>query len=154
MKKRVNWKVFLVSLLIVYFFAFLGSLFTSSAVKTPWYESVKPSITPPNWLFPVVWTVLFFLIAVSLYLSWIYSRNKKTIALVFGINLFLNFLWSVIYFGMRNPQIAFFEIILLWLSILAMMSKSYKVNKTACYLLLPYIVWVSFAAVLNYLSVF
>ena len=154
-QSKINWKVLLICLAIVYFVAFLGSLFTSSAVDTEWYQSIKPAITPPNWIFPVVWNVLFFLIAVSLYLAWTSSnKNQKSkITLVFIVNFILNILWSVLYFGAKSPISAFFEIILLWISILLMLIVTYKVDKKSCYLLIPYLLWVSFAAVLNYLSI-
>ncbi len=156
MKKRVDWKVLILSLVIVYAIAIIGSLFTSSSVNSSWYENIKPEITPPNWIFPVVWNILFFLIAISLYLAWIHSdkNNKKRIALVFGINFILNILWSVLYFGLRNPAVAFIEIIFLWSSILLMIKVTFNINRISSYLLIPYLVWVSFAVVLNWLSAF
>jgi benzodiazapine receptor len=154
--KRFNWKVLLFSLIIVYAVAYVGSIFTSSSTGSLWYQSIKPSITPPNWVFPIVWNILFFLIALSLYFSWTNSEKKEKpkIALVFGVNLFLNILWSLFYFGMRNPELAFFEIILLWLSIGLMIFSVWKTKKLAAYLLFPYLIWVGFALLLNYLSVF
>lgn len=156
MKKRIDWKVLISSLIIVYAIAFIGSLFTSPSVDSSWYESVRPSITPPNWIFPVVWNILFFLIAISLYLAWISSskKNKRKVIIVFGINFILNILWSMLYFGLRNPGLAFFEIILLWISILLMIKTTFKINKRSSYLLVPYLLWVSFAGILNYLTVF
>jgi tryptophan-rich sensory protein len=157
MKKRVNWKVLIASLLIVYAVAFVGSIFTSRNVDTQWYQSIKPAITPPNYVFPVVWNILFFLIALSLYFSWINAQKKelkKKIVIVFGINFILNIFWSLFYFGLRNPVIAFFELILLWVSIIAMIFVTCRIDRKAAYLLIPYLLWVSFAGVLNYLSAF
>jgi tryptophan-rich sensory protein len=159
MKKRmkgINWKVLIVSLIIVYLVAFVGSLFTSPVTDSEWYDSIKPSITPPGWVFPIVWNILFFLIALSLYFSWINSDGKETrkkIILVFGINFILNIFWSVLYFGLKNPFYAFIEIFLLWISIVSMIYVSYKIDKKAGWLLVPYLLWVSFAIVLNYLSI-
>ena len=156
MKKRgINWKILISSLLIVYAVAFIGSIFTSQNTDSEWYQSIKPDITPPNWVFPIVWNILFFLIALSLYFAWINAKNpqKKKIALVFGINFILNILWSVFYFGMQNPLIAFIEIIFVLISILSMIFTTYKINKTSSYLLIPYLLWVGFASVLNYLSI-
>ena len=158
MKKRRNLKVLLACLVIVYAIAFLGSLFTSpnTGPDSEWYQSIRPSITPPNWVFPVVWNVLFFLIALSLYLAWIDSKSikqKKTLAWIFGINLFVNFLWSVLYFGLKNPAFAFVDLIAIWISIIGMIYVTNKINKTSSYLLIPYFLWVSFAGVLNYLSI-
>ncbi len=154
-KKNINWKVLFICLAIVYLVAFIGSLFTSSAVGTEWYQSIKPSITPPSYVFPIVWNALFFLIAVSLYLAWTSSNKKQKpkIALVFIVNFILNILWSVLYFGAKSPISAFVEIILLWISIFMMLVVTYKINKKSCYLLIPYLLWVSFAIILNYLSI-
>ena len=155
-KKRVEWKVLIVSLVVVYLVAFVGSLFTSSAVNSDWYDSVRPAITPPNWVFPVVWNILFFLIALSLYFSWINSKSsdvRKEIVIVFGINFLLNIFWSVLYFGLKSPQYAFVEIFILWVSIIVMIYTTYKIDRKAAYLLIPYLLWVSFAVVLNWLSI-
>ncbi|MBU0894191.1 MAG: tryptophan-rich sensory protein [Nanoarchaeota archaeon] len=156
MKKRKNWKVLILTLLVVYLVAFIGSIFTSSNTNTEWYNSIKPSITPPNWVFPIVWNVLFFLIALSLYFSWIGSKkeNRTKIALVFGINLVLNVLWSFLFFSLKNPLLSFFEIILLELSILSMILITFKINKISSYLLWPYLLWVFFAGILNFLMAF
>ena len=99
---------------------------------------------------------MFILIAISLYFEWINSKRdqKKTIAIVFGINFILNVLWSILFFGMRNPKAAFIEIIFLWISILSMILVSWKTSRKASLLLLPYLLWVSFAAILNFLMAF
>ena len=88
-----NLKILIVCLVVVYSVAFLGSLFTTSKINSEGYNSVKPSITPPNYVFPVVWNILVFLIALSLYFVWIKSdkKSKRKIVLVFGLNLFLIF---------------------------------------------------------------
>jgi tryptophan-rich sensory protein len=156
MKKRgKNWKVLLVCLFAVYAVAFLGSLFTYNSVNTPWYDSVRNSLTPPNWVFPVVWNVLFFLIALSLYFAWTSAKKQKTkIAAVYGINFLLNILWSVLFFTFRKPNLAFFELIILEFSILLMIFTVLKINKKSAWLLVPYAVWVGFAGLLNYLIAF
>ncbi len=158
MKKEVkkNWKVLLFCLLIVYFFAFLGSLFTSNAVKSPWYDSIRISLTPPNWVFPIVWNILFFLISLSLFYAWISAdkSSKKRVALTFGINLFLNAFWSVLFFALKKPNLAFFELILFWFSILFMILLTRNINKKSSWLLFPYALWVAFAGILNYLIAF
>ncbi|MBU1894396.1 MAG: tryptophan-rich sensory protein, partial [Candidatus Omnitrophica bacterium] len=77
---RIQWKTLAICLILVYAIAFLGSLFTDTG---DWYESVKPTTTPPNWAFPVVWNMLFFLIAVSLYLVWIKGEKRGTIAIIY-----------------------------------------------------------------------
>lgn len=155
--KRVNLKVLFLCLLIVYLVAFIGSLLTTSSVNSSWYDSIKVSLTPPNWVFPVVWNILFLLIAVSLYFAWVKSKNKKgrkKVAVAFGINLFLNLLWSFLFFFLQSPKLAFFELIFFWISILAMIFVAYKIKKVSAYLLIPYALWVAFAGILNYLIAF
>jgi len=155
--KKEGWKILIICFIIVYLVAFIGSIFTSSAVNSQWYSSIKPSITPPNYVFPIVWNILFFLIAFSLYLAWINSKNKKIktkVAWAFGVNFILNIFWSVFYFYLKNPEFAFFELILLWFSILSMIIITWRINKKSAYLLIPYFLWVTFAGILNYLSAF
>jgi tryptophan-rich sensory protein len=153
----INWKVLILSLVIVYSVAFLGSLFTSPGINSGWYETIKPSITPPAWVFPVVWNTLFLLIALSLYFAWTNAKNrkdKKKIAIVFSANLLFNLLWSFLFFTLRSPAAAFFELIILLLpSIIAMILATKKINKPSSYLLIPYFIWVAFASILNYLSI-
>ena len=154
--KKINWKVLIVCLVVVFLVAFIGSLFTSSNTDSEWYDSIKPSITPPNWVFPIVWNILFFLIALSLYFSWINAKKgdmRKKVMAVFGINFVLNIFWSVLYFGLKNPFYAFIEIFALWISIVSMIYVTYKIDKKAGWILVPYLLWVGFAIVLNYLSV-
>jgi len=155
--QKINWNNLIVSFFVVFTTAFLGSSFTSKGVQSFWYWTVRPSITPPSWVFIVVWGILFFLIFISLYLSLTNAKDKKIsskVELVFGINLILNFLWSFLFFGLRNPLFAFADLIFLWLSIFAMIFVTKKINQKASWLLIPYLLWVSFAGVLNYLSLF
>ncbi len=152
---RYKIKVFIISLIVVFAVALIGSAFTSGRTSGEWYESIRPEITPPNYVFPIVWSILFFLIAVSLYLSWINAKNKREkskIAIYFGINFVLNILWSFLYFYLQNPSLAFFEIILLEISIGLLIFKTYKIKPLAGYLLVPYFLWVGFASILNLLS--
>ena len=153
---KIRWKVLIISLILVFLTAFIGSFFTSGNTNSDWYQQIKPSITPPNYVFPIVWNILFFLIALSLYFSWIKAKNKnkKKIAIVFSINLILNILWSFLFFGLRNPLLGFIELIILWISIIVMIKTTYKIDKKSSYLLIPYLLWVSFAGILNYLIAF
>jgi tryptophan-rich sensory protein len=150
---RIQWKKLILSLIIVYATAIIGSLFTSGNTSGEWYNSIRPSITPPNWIFPIVWNILFLLIAISLYLAWAKNKENKKIAIVFGINFLLNILWSYLYFTLKNPLLALIEIIILETSIIAMILVTYKIDKKAAYLLIPYLLWVGFATILNYLSI-
>ena len=136
--------------------AIIGSIFTTSSVNSAWYQTIKPSLTPQNWVFPLVWNILFFLIAISLYILWTSSnkKQKNKVALAFGVNFILNILWTFLYFKIQNPLFALYEIIFLWISIVFMISTAYKINKKASYLIIPYLLWVSFAIILNYMSAF
>ena len=129
----------------------IGSVFTTSSIPT-WYSALnKPQFNPPNWVFSPIWIVLYFLMGISLYLVWSKkSKYKKTAVTFFGVQLGLNALWSIIFFGLQSPFYAFIEIILLWFFILMTIIYFYRISKPAAYLLIPYILWVSFAAVLNF----
>jgi tryptophan-rich sensory protein len=145
-----KYSALIISILISYAVAFLGSLVTTPSIGS-WYATLnKPSFNPPNYLFGPVWTLLFTLMAISAYLVW-NKRKKLTIELkIYGIQLGLNFLWSYLFFGLHRPELAFFEVILFWIFITLTIARFYKVDKIAAYLLIPYILWVSFAAFLNY----
>ena len=124
----------------------LGSLVTIPAISG-WYQTlVKPGFSPPNFLFGPVWTLLYFLMGISLYLVWIRTGNLKW----FWLQLILNSLWSFLFFGLKSPGLAFVEIVFLWLAILMTIKSFIKVHRPAAYLLYPYLTWVSFAAILNF----
>jgi translocator protein len=152
MKKR-EIRELVLAVLFVEVAGIIGSLFTAPAIKG-WYATLpKPSFNPPNWIFAPVWTTLFALMGIALFLVW-RKRNKVhkwTAALVvFFVQLFLNIIWSVIFFGLHRPGVAFVELIILWLFILATIIIFAKISRPAAWLLVPYILWVSFAAVLNF----
>jgi len=144
---------FLIAILICQIAGIVGSLFTSPSIPT-WYATIeKPKFTPPNWVFAPVWTTLFVLMGISAYLIWnqgLENKIVKTALWVFGIQLVLNMLWSLLFFGLHSPLYAFFEIIILWLAILFTILNFFKISRTAGWLLVPYIIWVSFAAILNF----
>ena len=138
-------------LLITFVVAFIGSSFTTPNIAS-WYSTLtKPSFAPPNWLFAPAWTILYILMAVAVFLIWQNRNNPQAkYALTFYfIQLALNSFWSVIFFGLHHPQLAFFEIIILWIFILITLLKFYKIQRTAGLLLIPYLLWVSFASILN-----
>ncbi len=141
------------SIIICQLAGFIGSLFTTPAIPT-WYRTlIKPSFTPPNSIFSPVWISLFLLMGISLFLVWqknLKERKVKAALLFFTVQLVLNILWSILFFGLKSPLGAFIEIIILWFAILLTIIKFFKVSKPAGYLLLPYILWVSFAAFLNF----
>lgn len=130
----------------------IGSYFTVSSIQTWYLQLEKPALNPPNSVFGPVWITLYTLMGISLFLVWQkeYSKIKKKALVLFYIQLFLNALWSIIFFGLQSPFWALVNIIILWLFILWTILVFYKVSKPAAYLLLPYILWVSFATYLNY----
>lgn len=149
MKKA--WKL-IVTLGVSYLAAFVGSLFTANSV-TDWYAALqKPWFTPPAWLFAPVWTVLFTLIGISAYLVWREDGKKgmKAAMAAFDFQLGLNVAWSMLFFGLQSPLLAMIGIAALWLAILITIVLFWKISKSAAAILIPYILWVSFAAVLNY----
>jgi len=130
-----------------------GAVFTMSSIPA-WYAGLnKPAFTPPNWVFAPVWTTLFALMGIALYLVWgngLKEKKVKTAVLVFAAQFALNILWSFLFFSLRQPLLAFAEIILLWLAIAATIIKFYPISRKAGLLLLPYLAWVTIASALNY----
>lgn len=153
MKVKINLGILIFSLIIIYGFAFVGNILTSKNISSDWYIQNKPSITPPNFVFPIVWNVLFFLIALSFYLilNSVNKRKKKKVILIFVINLFFNTLWSYIFFNLQNPILSFFDLILILITTISMIYSMYKINKLSSIFLIPYLIWVGFAGVLNLL---
>jgi benzodiazapine receptor len=130
---------------------FLGSLFTTPAIPT-WYATLKkPFFTPPNWIFSPVWISLFILMGISLFFVWRrqgHPQFKKAL-IFFFVQLILNVLWSLAFFGLRLPLLGLTDIILLWIAILLTIQTFLKVSKFAGVFLIPYLLWVSFATLLN-----
>lgn len=130
----------------------LGTPFTVSAIPA-WYVTLnKPFFAPPNWIFGPVWTLLYFLMGLAFYLIWKQGWQKKTVktaGLFFQAQLALNFLWSPIFFGLRSPLLGLIVIVAMWLLIVMTMKKFYPLSRLAFYLLIPYLLWVSFATILN-----
>lgn len=153
-KRKVNWKVLVFCLIFVFISAGIGSYFTSANVDSQWYYLIKSNITPANWVFPVVWNTLFVLISYSLYFGWMKVREnkskKRALITLFSVNLILNILWCFLFFYQMNPLGAFIELLFLVLSILSLIWWLWEIERKASYLLLPYLVWVLFAALLNW----
>lgn len=143
----------IVSILIPLIASSIGSIATASSIPT-WYASlVKPEWTPPNWVFGPVWTTLYILMGIALFLVWrkgLWRGDVKIAILIFGVQLFLNILWSVIFFGFQSILGGLIEIVFLWIAILATIIAFYRISKAAGLLLLPYIIWVTIALYLNY----
>lgn len=131
----------------------IGTLATKDAIPN-WYAGlIKPVLNPPSWLFGPVWTLLYTLMGIALYLvirkHW-YRKEVKVAVYVFAVQLFLNAFWSPVFFGAKETGIALVIISLMWVSIVATIIAFYKVRKSAAYLLVPYLLWVSFATYLNF----
>lgn len=132
----------------------IGSYFTTPQIPG-WYQGLeKPFFSPPNYLFGPVWTILYTLMGIAFYLIWKNNDQKKKINKAKGTEfyfaqLFVNIFWSFAFFGLKSPLFGFIVILLLWFLIYKTIKTFYKVDKTASYLLYPYIAWVSFATILN-----
>lgn len=131
----------------------ISGYFTATEIPT-WYSTLnKPSFNPPNWIFAPVWTTLYILMGISFWLIWksnIGVDIKNKAILFFLVQLILNFFWSIIFFSFHQLGFALIEIMLMWLFILLSILTFYPISKTAAYLLIPYLCWVSFATVLNF----
>jgi len=134
---------------------YFSGMATQSSIKTWFPTLIKPSFNPPNWVFAPVWSMLYMMMGIAAGLVWNRMEHSKDKELVkkslifFAIQLGLNALWSVLFFGLRNPMLALIEIVLLWLMIYETYIKFGKIDKIAGYLFLPYLAWVSFATILN-----
>jgi translocator protein len=128
----------------------IGSLFAPGA----WFQQLnKPAWNPPNWVFGPVWTLLYVLMGLAAWLVWDrygFRGAARGALILFGVHLLFNTAWSAIFFGLREPGWAFAEILVLWAMILALVTWFWRLHPVAGALLLPYLAWVSFAAVLNY----
>lgn len=148
---NIHWGWLVLAIALCEGIGIVGSIFTISAIST-WYVVLsKPPFSPPNFLFGPVWTLLYALMGVALYLLW--TRKSKAVGALkrlFVAQLVLNGIWSPIFFGWHNIALAFLDIIALWVLIAMLVYKSWKVDKRISLLLLPYLLWVSFASALNY----
>jgi tryptophan-rich sensory protein len=139
----------------ILFCLIMGSL--GSLVTTPgpgsWYSTLaKPFFAPPPWVFAPVWITLFVLMGIALYLVWECGTENREVQIalgIFGVQFFLNVIWSFLFFGLRSPLLGFIDILLLWVMIVVTIRAFYRVNKTSAYFLIPYIAWVTLATALN-----
>jgi len=143
----------IISIIICQSVGLIGALFTRSALAQ-WYVTLKkPWFTPPNWLFAPVWSILYALMGMAVFLVWRKSRlipGVKAALGVFMIQLILNMFWPIVFFGQRSIPGGFVIIVFLWLAIIWTIRAFWPISKLSAVLLLPYIAWVSFAMVLNY----
>lgn len=145
----IRWKPLIISLLISIGTGAVSGLLTQS--NTFIFQNIKkPPLAPPGALFPVVWTVLYILMGISAYLIYTADYEDKSRALwIYGIQLAINFFWTIIFFNLRNYLFAFIWILLLWVSVLFMITEFRKINKLAAQLQIPYFIWITFAAYLS-----
>ena len=149
---KMDLKKFVVSVLGSEGIGFLSAAFTLGTMSL-YNQLVQPSFSPPGWIFGPVWTILYFLMGFASYRIWmtgISNRESRKALFYYGIQLGLNFFWSILFFKFQLRGIAFIEIVTLLLFIIITSLKFNKIDKIATYLMLPYIVWVTFASVLNF----
>lgn len=151
MKQKQLWISFVIFILLCFIVEIVGSLWTNETVST-WYPTlIKPSWTPPDWIFGPVWSFLYIMIAVS---GWLLYQSeyshKRTVALIlYGAQLALNFIWSFLFFSLRSPSLGLIDILLLCILISLTIIKAWPVRPLASLLLIPYLVWVMYATSLN-----
>jgi len=150
MKIKKPWHL-AASILICELAGIIGSVFTFSAIPT-WYATLaKPMFSPPNWVFGPVWTILYALMGVAAYMVWEKGGKHEPRAMkAFGLQLFLNAIWTPVFFGLKDLFAAFVIIALMWAAIVVTMVLFWRVDRKASLLLSPYLAWVTFAAILNY----
>lgn len=151
--KNNNTIKLITSVIISNLAGLIGSIFTVPAIPT-WYATLqKPVLNPPAWIFGPIWTILYCLMGIAAFLVWKKGLDRKDVKMALGLfagQLVLNALWSILFFGWHSPGGALIEILFLWLAILATTLLFARISKTAAWLLSPYLLWVSFAAYLNY----
>jgi len=130
----------------------VGSIFTSSAIPD-WYNHLrKPSFSPPNWVFGPVWSALYLMLGIAAWLVWSKGLSQPAVRkalIIFLIQLVLNAVWSFLFFGLRSPLYGLVDILLLWAAILVTIGQFSKISVAAAALLIPYLLWVTFASGLN-----
>ncbi len=148
-----KWWKLIIAIAVSELAGIIGSIFTVSAIPN-WYTTLaKPALNPPSWIFGPVWITLYALMGTATFLVWTKGLERDDVrkALrVFGFQLVLNAAWSIVFFGLKSPGWAFANIVLMWIAIIWTMILFYKVSKPAMWLLVPYILWVTFASYLNY----
>ena len=150
-KNNILW-LFLFIFLCLIFGNGIGGYFTFVSVET-WYQTLnKPNFNPPDWVFGPVWTTLYVLMGVSIWLIWKKETSKiRTISMIiFWVQFFFNIFWTYLFFGIQRIDLGLFEIFFLIFLILINIIYFYKIDKIASYLLVPYVLWVSYASILNY----
>lgn len=146
---KINWKTLLINIAIPLLVGGLSALFTMNSMDV--YSQIEqPPLSPPSWLFPVVWTILFILMGISSYLIWENkTKDSKPALFVYATQLVVNFFWSIVFFNLRQYGFAIVVILVLLALILLTIYLFKDINKAAAWLLVPYLLWVLFATYLN-----
>jgi len=147
MQKNKYLSLILIS--IITFLAPVIGSYTTASFKEPWYsEIILPSFNPPSWVFGPVWTTLYLLMSVAIWNAWKKTSNRKLL-LIYFIHLFFNSIWSVIFFGFHKIGLALIDLIIILVFIIFIMKILYKINLVSFYLFIPYLLWSSYALILN-----
>lgn len=145
---KIQWKKLIICLAIPLAVGGLSAFLTRNSMEN--FESInKPILAPPGWLFPVVWTILFILMGIASYLVLTSGKSNTSALAIYGIQLVFNFFWSIIFFNLEMYLFAFIWLVVLWLLILKTTILFYQISKPAGYLMIPYLLWVTFAGYLN-----
>lgn len=146
---KIQWKNLITCIAIPLAVGSLSALLTQNSMET--FQTInKPAFAPPGWLFPVVWTFLYVLMGIASYLVVTSGKPNDTALTFYGIQLAFNFFWSIIFFNLELYLLAFIWLVILWLLILKTTSLFYQISKPAGYLMIPYLLWVTFAGCLNF----
>ena len=148
---KINWKSLSLYLAVPLGIGGLSALFTRNGMQYFSQAVNQPALSPPSWIFPVVWTILFLMMGTASYIIAVSKHPARKKALgAYALQLALNFLWPVLFFNLKAYLISFFWIILLWLLVWLTFTRFFKINNTAGKLLIPYLLWLVFAAYLNF----
>ncbi len=149
---KIRWKTLIIALVIPLLTGSVAALISRNAMKS--FESInQPPLSPPQWLFPVAWTVLYILMGIASYLVFVSDGDvtqRKNALIFYAIQLFFNFAWTLIFFNMKMYLFAFVWLVVLWALILITLIGFGKIDKRAGFLMLPYLLWVTFAGYLNF----
>lgn len=146
--KKINWHLLIISILTPLLFGGIVGFLTKDYID--YSNLIKPSFAPVSWVFPVMWSILYILMGISYYLIFISnSPNKQQVFNIYKIQLIVNYFWSIIFFVFKLRGLAFLWILLLISLVVIMIIRFYKINKTAAYIQIPYLLWLLYAAILN-----
>lgn len=146
---KIQWKTLIICLIIPLAVGIISAFLTRNNMET--FDLInKPFLALPSWLFPVVWTILYILMGIASYLVFISEKPNKTALTVYGLQLIFNFFWSIIFFNLELYLFAFIWLVLLWLLVIKTTILFYQISKLAGYLMIPYLLWVTFAGYLNF----